>query len=243
MIGATATEAYQSSWYLQMLDLVSCDPNVKLVDIYHLLDEAALSGWQSGLYYVDQTPKLSSATVHDWIATTGGACRGASAPVDAARGSRQGATGAHARSLDVGPADRRLLRQAGPRLRRSDTRPSPRDRPLRPGLRGPVGGRGRRREPRRRRRLRGGQGRQVKILNGKSGGLLTTYTVAARLGRARRRERRRPRRPRRRDEGPGEGVRREDACAARDADAVRLRVQGWRDRGGRRPLRATGRRT
>jgi hypothetical protein len=76
VLGATATESYQASWYLQMLQLVSCDPNVKLVNIYHLLDEAALSGWQSGLYYVDRTPKQSATTVHDWIASTGGGCQG-----------------------------------------------------------------------------------------------------------------------------------------------------------------------
>src|SRR5262249_14337987 len=80
VLGSTASEGDQSSWYLQMLQLVSCDPNVKLVDIYHLLDEAALSGWQSGLYYVDRTPKKSAATVHDWIASTGGSCRGAQHP-------------------------------------------------------------------------------------------------------------------------------------------------------------------
>jgi hypothetical protein len=80
VVGATATEAYQASWYAQMLALVACDPNVRVVDIYHLLDEASLAGWQSGLYYLDHTPKQSAATVHDWIATTGGACQGALHP-------------------------------------------------------------------------------------------------------------------------------------------------------------------
>jgi hypothetical protein len=77
VLGATATEDYQSSWYGQMLAYVACDPNVAEANIYHLLDEAALAGWQSGLFYVDHTPKESAATVHDWVATTGGACRGA----------------------------------------------------------------------------------------------------------------------------------------------------------------------
>jgi hypothetical protein len=80
VVGATATEAYQASWYAQMLALVACDPNVRIVDIYHLLDEASLAGWQSGLYYLDHTPKQSAATVHDWIASTGGACQGALHP-------------------------------------------------------------------------------------------------------------------------------------------------------------------
>jgi hypothetical protein len=76
VIGQFATESYQASWYQQMLDLLACDPNVKFVNIYHLIDEAGLAGWQSGLYYVDRTAKASAAVVHDWIATTGGACRG-----------------------------------------------------------------------------------------------------------------------------------------------------------------------
>ncbi len=80
VLGQYATEAYQSSWYLQMLNLVACDPNVRIVDIYHLIDEASLAGWQSGLYYLDRTAKASAAAVHDWIATTGGNCQGALRP-------------------------------------------------------------------------------------------------------------------------------------------------------------------
>ncbi len=80
VLGATATEDYQSSWYSQMLQYVACDPNITQVDIYHLLDESALSGWQSGLFYVDHTPKASASMVHDWVASTGGACLGALHP-------------------------------------------------------------------------------------------------------------------------------------------------------------------
>ena len=80
VIGQYATEAYQSSWYLQMLNLLACDPNVRVVDIYHLIDEASLAGWQSGLYYFDRSPKASAAAVHDWIATTAGVCQGAPQP-------------------------------------------------------------------------------------------------------------------------------------------------------------------
>jgi hypothetical protein len=80
VIGQFATESYQASWYEQMLDLLACDPNVKIVNIYHLIDEAGLAGWQSGLYYVDRTAKTSAAVVHDWIANTGGACRGSLHP-------------------------------------------------------------------------------------------------------------------------------------------------------------------
>jgi FG-GAP repeat len=80
VLGDYATEAYQSSWYVQMLDLLACDPNLRVVNIYHLIDEAGLAGWQSGLYYVDQMPKQSATTVHDWIATTGSGCSGAMHP-------------------------------------------------------------------------------------------------------------------------------------------------------------------
>lgn len=80
VIGPYATESYQSSWYIQMLSLVACDPNLRLVNIYHLIDEANLAGWQSGLYYLDRTPKQSALAVHDWIATTAGNCQGALHP-------------------------------------------------------------------------------------------------------------------------------------------------------------------
>ena len=78
--GDTATEAFQAAWYVQMLDLVACDPDVKVVNIFHLVDETDLRGWQSGLYYVGYFPKSSAAAVRRWIAETGGACRGTPAP-------------------------------------------------------------------------------------------------------------------------------------------------------------------
>jgi hypothetical protein len=74
--GGFATESYQASWYRQMLDVLACDPNVAFVNIFHLVDEAALEGWQSGLYYADESPKRAAQTVRDWIGRTGGACTG-----------------------------------------------------------------------------------------------------------------------------------------------------------------------
>jgi hypothetical protein len=78
--GDTGTEAFQASWYLQMLNTVACDPNVEVVNLFHLVDETALEGWQSGLYYADYTPKASAAAVSGWIARTGGECAGTSKP-------------------------------------------------------------------------------------------------------------------------------------------------------------------
>jgi hypothetical protein len=75
--GETATEAFQSSWYLQMLNYVACDPNVKVVNLFHLVDETALEGWQSGLYFAGYAPKASAAAVSGWIGQTGGSCTGA----------------------------------------------------------------------------------------------------------------------------------------------------------------------
>jgi hypothetical protein len=76
VVGNFASEDYQAGWYRQMLGLLACDPNVAFVNIFHLIDESALEGWQSGLYYADQTPKRSAQTVEDWLAQTGGACMG-----------------------------------------------------------------------------------------------------------------------------------------------------------------------
>lgn len=78
VLGATATEAFQASWYTQMLNLVACDPNVRVVNLFHLVDESDLGGWQSGLFYVGYQPKQSAAAVAGWIAQTGGGCTGAS---------------------------------------------------------------------------------------------------------------------------------------------------------------------
>jgi hypothetical protein len=72
--GAFASEDYQATWYRQMLGLLACDPNVAFVNIFHLIDEDSLAGWQSGLYYADESAKKSAGVVRSWIAQTGGVC-------------------------------------------------------------------------------------------------------------------------------------------------------------------------
>ncbi len=47
-----------------------------IVNIFHLIDEPSLAGWQSGLYFADHTPKQSAQIVRDWVAKTGGRCQG-----------------------------------------------------------------------------------------------------------------------------------------------------------------------
>jgi hypothetical protein len=74
--GSFASEDYQATWYKQMLGTLACDPNVAFVNIFHLIDEDSLAGWQSGLYYADESAKKSAGVVRSWIAQTGGACTG-----------------------------------------------------------------------------------------------------------------------------------------------------------------------
>ncbi len=73
-VAATGTEAYQSAWYRKLVDFALCDADVKKVDIFKLVDESGLEGWQSGLFYVGYVPKLSSATVAAELARMAGKC-------------------------------------------------------------------------------------------------------------------------------------------------------------------------
>jgi hypothetical protein len=59
-----------------MLNLVACDPNVRLVNIFHLVDDSDLAGGQSGLFFADFTPKQSASSVQSWMITTGASCQG-----------------------------------------------------------------------------------------------------------------------------------------------------------------------
>ena len=56
-------EATQAAYYTQAIGLAFCQPNVKAFLVFSLIDERAHAGWQSGVYYADDTPKSSLATV------------------------------------------------------------------------------------------------------------------------------------------------------------------------------------
>lgn len=56
-------EATQAAYYRQAIQLAFCQPTVRGLFIFHAVDEKALSGWQSGLYYPDDTPKSSLGPV------------------------------------------------------------------------------------------------------------------------------------------------------------------------------------
>ena len=62
-ITATTSEQRQGAAYRRTLALAACQPNVAGVLFFHLRDEPALTGWQSGVRYADSTPKLSLGPV------------------------------------------------------------------------------------------------------------------------------------------------------------------------------------
>jgi hypothetical protein len=60
-------EATQGLYYRQALALAFCQPTVKAFFLLHVVDETALLGWQSGVYYADGTPKASLPVVQQAI--------------------------------------------------------------------------------------------------------------------------------------------------------------------------------
>src|ERR687887_2583491 len=56
-------EGTQASFYAQAFQLAFCQPNVRTFLVFSLIDEQPMLGWQSGVYYVDETPKTSLALV------------------------------------------------------------------------------------------------------------------------------------------------------------------------------------
>jgi hypothetical protein len=64
----------QAAAYAQAIRLAYCQSNVAGILLFHSQDEPGLSGWQSGLYYPDGTPKASLGVVRDTMdAVAGGA--------------------------------------------------------------------------------------------------------------------------------------------------------------------------
>jgi hypothetical protein len=49
----------QADYYRAALQLAYCQPTVRGLFLFHTFDEADFSGWQSGLYFADGTPKPS----------------------------------------------------------------------------------------------------------------------------------------------------------------------------------------
>jgi len=68
--GATGTEAYQAHWYTQLFDAAECDASITNVNVFKLLDQSDLGGWQSGLYQLGWVPKSSAQALAHVIAET-----------------------------------------------------------------------------------------------------------------------------------------------------------------------------
>jgi len=75
----TGTEAYQAAWYTKLIDFSLCDADIAKVNIFKLVDEVSLAGWQSGLFYQGYVPKQSAADFKSELARTGNRCPSGSA--------------------------------------------------------------------------------------------------------------------------------------------------------------------
>jgi hypothetical protein len=73
-VEVTGSEAYQAAWYRKLVDFSLCDADVTKVNIFKLVDETALQGWQSGLFFAGYIPKSSAAAFTDELALTAGLC-------------------------------------------------------------------------------------------------------------------------------------------------------------------------
>ncbi len=56
-------EAAQGDSYRQAIQIAFCQPTVETLLLFHVSDEPALTGWQSGVYYANGLPKASRDTV------------------------------------------------------------------------------------------------------------------------------------------------------------------------------------
>jgi hypothetical protein len=58
-------EPTQAEYYRRAFELACSQENVEGMYVFHVWDESDLTGWQSGLYYADQTPKSSRDALLD----------------------------------------------------------------------------------------------------------------------------------------------------------------------------------
>ena len=52
-------ETTQAKYYADAIDVAACQKNVEALLLFHSHDEPNLAGFQSGVYYVDGSPKAS----------------------------------------------------------------------------------------------------------------------------------------------------------------------------------------
>ena len=65
--GKPVDEATQADYYQRAIGLAACQENVTALLLFHSHDEPALTGFQSGVYYSDGTPKASLEPVRNAI--------------------------------------------------------------------------------------------------------------------------------------------------------------------------------
>jgi hypothetical protein len=73
---ATTDETSQAEIYSQAIPFIACDPAVRSLLFFHLIDDPNLDRWQSGLIRADRTRRPSYESVKAAIARTGGRCGG-----------------------------------------------------------------------------------------------------------------------------------------------------------------------
>ena len=71
----TVDEATQAKYYTDVINLVKCDPTVETLDLFHLVDEPLLLGFQSGLLRVDGSKRPSYFAVKSAVAAAGACAR------------------------------------------------------------------------------------------------------------------------------------------------------------------------
>jgi len=67
-------EGTQAQYYSDIIRFVSCDPDVRSLSFFHLIDEQDLAAWQSGLMRLDDSKRPSYDAVKNAIAQTHGTC-------------------------------------------------------------------------------------------------------------------------------------------------------------------------
>ena len=60
-------DATQGRYYAQLIAMMSCDPDVALLNFFHAVDETSLAAWQSGVVLPDGTHRASFSEVKDAI--------------------------------------------------------------------------------------------------------------------------------------------------------------------------------
>ena len=68
------SERYQAQWYTRLVDFAECDADIRSVNLFKLVDETSLQGWQSGLFYRGWVPKRSAGAVKTEIGRVDGRC-------------------------------------------------------------------------------------------------------------------------------------------------------------------------